>query len=206
MQQPPKQKLALQFAENLPVFVHLRSQVQKDLKKFDHQSPKVFQALLGKVGKDYDKFAAELSNFLNHYSNQHDNCEHHAKEVDGKPYKSRVHFTCVVQKTEFAKLVRAMAANAQEYCSDLGTVSTNQAESLHGMALFFRNKKIAIHAPHYKLKTDMAFLQRNQGGDRKRLYFEAHNLSPPKDGLLYLDKQSNAGKKYKEKISTAAIR
>jgi len=170
------------------------------------KAQKVFQALLGKVGKDYEKFAAELSNFPNHYTNQHDNCKHHAKEVDGKPYRSRIHFTCVVQKSEFEKLVRAMAANAQEYCSDLETVSTNQAESLHGMALFFRNKKVAIHAPHYKLKTDMAFLQRNLGGEWKREYFEAHSLLLPKDGLAYLEKVSGAGKKYKEKISTPAHR
>lgn len=163
------------------------------------KAEKAFQALLGKIGTDYAKFSLEIKNFPRHYSNDHSGCLHHPLEVNEKPYKSRIFFTCEKQKQEFIRLCEEIAKNPQDYCSAYGKMSTNMAESLHGDALRFRNKKIPLHASHHKLKTDMAFLQRNLGEKWKEIYLAKLGLSLPPSGLQFLDRVFREKEKKKEK-------
>jgi len=93
-----------------------------------------FQTLLQTCNEE-ETFSKRIRNFPQHYTNQHEDCEHHPKEENGKPYQSSAYFTCEIQKEALVSIIERIVENSGDYISSHGPLNTNTAEGFHGSFL-----------------------------------------------------------------------
>jgi len=146
---------------------------------------KTFQNLICNSKTNHSYFKKHIKNFPYHYSQDHSKCELHPLTINNSPYYSSLYFNCPVQFKLFQDYVEKVASQSDSYLSSLGDVTTNQAEGLHGLAIHYRDKTIALQSIHYKFKTDMAFIHRNVGPIWKFFFLDAMGLQIPDETLNY---------------------